>query len=140
MPAKIAGTSATRNLLMTAPHMPNRGSLVNFSRTLQRLFQLFKRKILAAGDLKDWRLAAAAQLGRIRHLRGDIERNHHGAVTIGMNEIAGAHRHSGHANFAAEIFRVNIGVRWSDRARQRLEAGRPLRDVVYRNIGDDTER
>src|SRR6266853_791743 len=139
MPAKIAGTSATRNLLMTAPHMPNRGSLVNFSRTLQRLFQLFKREVLAAGDLKDWRLAAAAEFGRIRQLRGDIERNDHGAVTIGVNEIAGAHRHSGHANFAAEIFGVNIGVRRSDRARERLEAGCPLRDVADRTVGNDTE-
>src|SRR5216684_6578259 len=116
MPAKIAGTSATRNLLMTAPHMPKRGSLVNFSGTLQRLFQLFKREILAAGDLKDWRLAAAAELGGIRQLRGDIERNDHGAMSVGMNEIAGAHRHSGHPHLAAKTFGVDPGVRRSDRA------------------------
>src|SRR5258706_9930115 len=91
MPAAIASTSATKNLLMTVPpHAEAIGWLVNFSRTLQRLFQLFKGKILAAGDLKDWRLAAAAELGRSRQLRGDIERNDHGAVTIGMNEIAGS--------------------------------------------------
>src|SRR5439155_15948286 len=62
------------------------------------------------------------------------------AVTIGVNEIAGAHRHSRHANFATEIFGMDVGVRRSDRARERLETGRPLRDVADRTVGDDAER
>jgi len=90
-------------------------------------------------DFQNGRLAAATQLGRVGQFRGDIERDDHGAVTIGMNEVAGAHRHSGHANFAAKTISVDIGMRRTDGARKGLEAWRPLRNVADRPIRDDAE-
>src|SRR3981081_3373741 len=141
MPPKIANPSASKSLLMTLPLCVDTviSSSVNFGRAGKRLFQLFKRKCRAAGNFKNWRLAAAAEFGRIGQFWGDVERNHHGAVTIGVNEITGAHRHSGHAHFAAKTIGVDVGMRWSDRACKGLKARRPLRDVADRSVGDDTE-
>ncbi len=56
-----------------------------------------------------------------------------------MNEIIGTHGHAGDADLAAKTFGVDPGVRRSDRTRQRLEAGSPLRDIADRAIGDDPE-
>src|SRR6202022_505752 len=119
MPAKIVNDSASKTLFMTfplyveAPHSPS----MNFGRLGKRLFQLFKGKRWTAGNLKNWRLAAAAEFGRIRQLRGNIERDHNSAVTIG----------------------VNPGVRRADRTCEGLESGRPLRDVADRSVGDDAK-
>src|ERR1700733_2167884 len=60
-------------------------------------------------------------------------------MTIGVDEVAGAHRHAGHANFTAKAFGVDIGMRRSNRARKGLEARRPLRNVPNRSVGDDAE-
>src|SRR3954469_22205138 len=99
MPATIISASATKSLLMTSPQLS-----VNFGGALQRLFQLFQRKILAAGDLENGRLAACAEFAAIRYLGGDIVRDHDRTVTIGVNEIVGTHRHSGDADFTTETF------------------------------------
>src|SRR3981081_691604 len=121
MPANTDSTSATKNFLMIPPVKRPPAWSVNFSRTLQRLFQFFQRKARAAGDFQDRRLAAAAEFGRVRQFWRDIERNHHGAVTIGVNEIAGAHRHPGDPDFAAKTLGVNPGVRRADRTGEGLE-------------------
>ena len=60
-------------------------------------------------------------------------------MTVGMNEIAGTNRHSGDANLAAKTVGVNVGVRGSDGAGERLEARRPLRGIADRSIGDNAE-
>ena len=66
-------------------------------------------------------------------------RDHDGAVLVGVDEIVGMHRHAGDAHFAAKAFGMNPGVRRPDRAGQRLETRRPLRDVADRAVGDDAE-
>src|SRR5882672_7809155 len=114
-------------------------SSMNFGRAPQCLFQLLQRKILAAGDLENRRLAAGAEFAGIRHLRGDIVRDHDRAMAVGVNEIIGAYRHAGDANFAAKTLGVDPGVGWTDRTSQRLESRRPLRDVSDRAVGDDAE-
>src|ERR1700754_1293562 len=134
MPATIVSTSATKSFLMTSPQLS-----VNFGGALQRLFQLLQRKILAAGDLENRCLAARAELAGIRYLGGDIVRDHDGPVTIGVNEVVGAHGHAGNANLGAKIFRVHPCMRRTDRARKRLESRRPLRNVADRSIGDHAE-
>src|SRR5712671_5012291 len=60
-------------------------------------------------------------------------------MTVGVNEIIRAHRHSGHAYFAAKTFGVNPGVRRPDRTRESLKTWRPLREVADRSVSDDTE-
>src|SRR3954454_3049402 len=102
MPATIVSPSATKSFLMTSPRLS-----VNFGGALQRLLQLFQRKILAAGDLEDGCLAACAELAGIRYLGGEFVRDHDGAVTIRVNEVAGAHGHAGNANLGAKIFGVH---------------------------------
>src|ERR1700733_16229178 len=99
MPATIVSASATKNFLMTSPRLS-----MNFGGALQRLFQLFQRKILAAGDLENGRFAARAELAGIRYLGGDIVRDHDGTVTIGVNEVVRAYGHAGNANLSAKIF------------------------------------
>ena len=49
------------------------------------------------------------------------------------------HRHAGDAHLAAPVFGMDPGMRRPDRAGQRLEARRPLRDVADRAVGDDAE-
>src|ERR1700712_1524985 len=117
MPAKIASASATKHFLMTLPQLS-----VNFGRALQRLFQLFQRKILAAGDLENRCLAACAELAGIRYLGGDIVRDHDGTVAIGVNEVVGAHGHAGNANLSAKIFGMHPCMRRTNRARKGLES------------------
>src|SRR5215212_8160885 len=60
-------------------------------------------------------------------------------MTVGMNEIPGTNRHSGDANLAAKTVGVNVGVRGSNRAGERLESRRPLRGVADRSVGYNTE-
>src|ERR1700750_3375305 len=134
MPATIVSTSATKSFLMTSPQLS-----MNFGGALQRLFQLFQRKILAAGDLENRCLAACAELAGIRYLGGDIVRDHDGTVTVGMNEVVGAHGHAGNANLCAEISGVHPGMRRTDGARKDLEARRPWRNVADRSVGDHAE-
>src|ERR1700712_3486887 len=132
MPATIVSASATKSLLMTSPQ-----SSVNFGGALQRLFQLFQRKILSAGDLENGRLAACAELAGIRYLGGDIVGYHDGPVTIGVNEVVGAHGHAGNANLGAKIFGVHPCMRRTDRTRKGLESRRPLRNIADRSVGDN---
>ncbi len=54
-------------------------------------------------------------------------------------EIVGLHGHAGDAHLAAKALRMHPGMRRADRAGQRLEARRPLRDVADRAVGDDAE-
>src|ERR1700704_5301789 len=99
MPATIASPSAASSLLMTFPRCRSfRTASVNFGRPRQRLFQLFKGESGAAGNFENWRLTAAAEIGRVRHFRSDVERDNHGTVTVGMDEVFGAHAHSGDAD------------------------------------------
>src|SRR5471030_3311749 len=128
MPTTIVSASATSNFLMTVPR-----SSVNFRRTGQRLLQLLQRKRFTAGDLQNRCLAAAAEFGGIRQLRGHVERNDNGAVPVGMNEIAGTNCHTRDANLTAKAVGVDVGMRRADHAGQRLEARRPLRDVADRS-------
>src|ERR1700709_1390633 len=125
MPA--ASASTTNNFFMFLPQIS-----VNFGGALQRLFQLFQCKILAAGDLENGRLAASAELAGIRYLGGDIVRDHDGTVTIGVNEVVGAPSHAGNANLSAKIFGMHPCMRRADRACKGLESGRPLRNVADR--------
>src|SRR5258708_325203 len=112
---------------------------VNLGRTLQCLFQLFEREVLAASDLEDGGLAAAAEFGGLRDLGGDIDWNHDRAVAVGVNEIVGANCHSGNAHFAAETLGVDPCMRRTDRPGERLKSGRPLRNIADRSVGDDAE-
>ena len=66
-------------------------------------------------------------------------RDHDRAMLVGVDQIVGANRHAGDAHFAAEILGMHPGMRRTDRAGQRLEARRPLRDVADRAVGDDAE-
>src|ERR1700733_13799075 len=125
MPAKSASARATEHFFMTSPSLS-----VNFGGALQRLFELFQRKILAARDLENGSLAARTELAGIRHLGGDIVRDYDGTVTIGVNEIVGAHGHAGNANFSTKIFGMHPCMRRTYRARKGLESRRPLRDVA----------
>src|SRR5690242_17429528 len=100
------------NTSLTIPHKPNRS--VNLGRFGQRLFQLFQGEGRAPGDLKDRRLAPAAELGSLRDLGRDVEWDYDRAMAIGMDKIPGTHQHSGHTNFAAEAVGVNKGMRRSD--------------------------
>src|SRR3954466_4338459 len=134
MPATIVSASATKSFLMTGPRLS-----VNFGGALQRLFQLFQRKILAAGDLENRCLAARTQLAGIRYLGGEFVRDHDGAVAIGVGEVGGAHGHAGNATLRAKIFGMHPRMRRTDRARKGLESRRPLRNVADRSIGDHAE-
>src|ERR1700716_2456949 len=67
--------------------------LVNLSRLLQRRFELFERKVRAARDLQDRRLAAAAEFGGVGNLRGNVDRDDDRAMLVGMDQIVGANRH-----------------------------------------------
>ena len=60
-------------------------------------------------------------------------------MTVGMNEIAGTNRHSGDANLAAKTVGVNVGVRGSDGAGERLEARRPLRGIADGSVSDNAQ-
>src|SRR5262249_60923811 len=51
----------------------------------------------------------------------------------------GLPRPAGNTHLATEAFGVGPGMRRADRAGQRLEARRPLRDVADRAVGDDAE-
>jgi len=53
---------------------------------------------------------AAAEFGGVGSFAGDIERNDHGAMSVGMNEIAGAHRHFRHPHSPPKLFGVDPGV------------------------------
>src|ERR1700716_3735910 len=141
MPARNVIASVTKSFLMNFPRRSKRSysSSMNFGGALQRLFQLLQRKILAAGDVENRRLAAGAEFAGIRHLGSDIVRNHDRAVAVGVNEIIGSYRHAGDANFAAKAFGVDPGVGRTDRACQRLESRRPLRDIADRAVGNDAE-
>src|SRR5215470_15762311 len=107
---------------------------VNLRRALQRLFQLLEREVLAARDLQDWGLAAAAEFGGVGQLGSEIMRDHDRAVTVGVDQIVGAYGHAGDTHLAAEAFGMHPGMRRADRAGQRLEARRPLRDVADRAV------
>src|SRR4051794_27709837 len=86
-PARAVSASAARNLVIICSP-PS----VDFSRTRQRFLQLLQRERLAARDVEDRGLAAAAQFGGVRQLRRYIDRYDDGAVAVGVNEVAGFHR------------------------------------------------
>ena len=83
--------------------------------------------------------AARAKFASVRNFRGDVGRDHDRAVTVGMDQIVGTHRHPGDTDFTTKIFRMHPGMRGTDRAGQRLKTRRPLRDVADRAIGDDAK-
>src|ERR1700741_5522765 len=56
-----------------------------------------------------------------------------------MDEIVRLHGHAGNTHLAAKALRMHPGMRRADRAGERLEARRPLRDVADRAVGDDAE-
>src|SRR4051812_31145818 len=88
-PASIVNASASNNLFITDPCLS-----VDFGRTGQRLFELLQRERTAAGDIEDRRLPTATELGGVRQFCRNIDWNDDGAMTIGVNEIAGFHRHA----------------------------------------------
>src|SRR5689334_4426360 len=123
--------SAAINLLITPSPMLARfvfWRLVYFSGALQRFLQFLERKILGPRDLENRRLPAGAEFAGIGNLRRDIVRDDDRAVRVGMDQVVGFHGHAGDTNLAAEILGVHPGMRGTDRAGQRLEARRPLRD------------
>src|SRR4051812_16045953 len=102
LPAPIMRKLSSRAPLWTRGFSPSWS--VNFSRTLQRLFQFLERKILGSRDLQDRRLATGAELAGFGNLCCDLNGNHDRAVAVGVNEIVGAHGHAGNANLAAKAF------------------------------------
>src|SRR5690349_13821535 len=74
---------------------------VNLGRPLQRVLQFLQRKVLAARNLEDWRLAAGAEFTGVGNLCRDIVRDHDRAVAVGMDQIVRFHGHAGHAHLAA---------------------------------------
>src|SRR5215470_10217459 len=90
-------------------------ALVNLRRALQRLLQFFQREILAARDLEDRRLAAAAELAGLGQFWGELIGDHDRAVAVGMDQIVGFHGHAGDADLAAKTFRMHPGMRRPDR-------------------------
>src|SRR4051812_2541842 len=59
---------------------------------------------LAPGDLRR----------RLGHGPGDLERHDHGAVAVGMDEVAGTHGHPGDGDGKVETLDVAPGVRRAD--------------------------
>src|SRR5215471_15439661 len=106
--AHTAMNSAATSLLITpSPDTCAFSRLVYFRRTLQRVFQLLQRKVLAARDLQDRRFAAAAEFAGVGNFRRNIGRDHDGAMLIGVDQVVGLHRHAGNPHLAAEIFRMH---------------------------------
>src|SRR5262245_22340211 len=128
--AHTTANSAAISLLITpSPIYAQFLRSVYFSGALQRFLQFLERKIFAARDLQDRRLAAAAQFAGVGQLCRKVVGNDDGAMLVGMDQVIGLHGHAGDAHLAAEILRMHPGMRRADRAGQRLEARRPLRDV-----------
>src|SRR5262245_65151540 len=94
----ISNSAATSHLITSSPMCARFLRLVNFSRALQRLFQLFQRKVLAARDLQNRRLATAAELAGVGQFCGDVIGNDDRAMLVGMDQIVGFHGHAGNAH------------------------------------------
>ena len=60
-------------------------------------------------------------------------------MLVGVDQIVRLHGHAGDAHLAAKALGMHPRMRRADRAGQRLEARRPLRDVADRAVGDDAE-
>ena len=61
-------------------------------------------------------------------------------MTVGVNDVAGAHAHAQHLDLAAEVNDADVSMRRPDHRREELEAGRPDVDVAHRAVGDHAER
>ena len=86
------------------------------------------------------RLAGGHFARRSRQVAHGRERNHDGAVAIGMDEVAGSYRHARHGNGQVEGLDVREPVRRPDASGQHLEAWCPLRQVADRAVGDEADR
>ena len=60
---------------------------MDLGRALQGVLQLLQREFLGAGDLKDRRLAAGAELTRLGQFRRHIDRDHDRAMAIGVEKV-----------------------------------------------------
>jgi hypothetical protein len=68
--------------------------------------------------------------------RLDVELSRSG---VGVHEVARPDGHAGDGDRLVEALQVHPCVGGGDGAGERLEAGRPLRDVADRAVGDDAE-
>src|SRR5947207_1927551 len=85
-------------------------------------------------------LGGGELVGRRLHGVDLVDRNHDGAVAIGVNQIAALYSHAGDLDVDAEVDDVHIGVRWHDHGGEHLEAFGDHRDVADRTVSDDAER
>ena len=102
-------------------------------------FSAVDGEVLRARDVEDHRFASHQHVARRGQLLGGLERHDDRAVAVGVDEVARLDGHAGDGHGLVEALQVHPRVGGGDRAGEGLEAGRPLRDVADRAVGDDAE-
>ncbi len=94
------------------------------------------RKAGVPRSLDDQRFAARDNIDRLGQLRRGRDRNDHGAVAIGMHEVAVVDFETVDADRHAVLDEMDMGVARRDAARKHLERGRRGIDVTNRTVGE----
>lgn len=83
---------------------------MNLVRVRHGTAQGFDVEVRLAAGFQDHCFPAFQQLAGIRYLAGDVVGDDHGAVAVGMNQIAGADQHARDIDVQIESFQMHMGV------------------------------
>src|SRR5215469_358962 len=146
LPIKHHGqmTSATISMRMahySTPRAPARLALalMDVVGARESLAQILDAETRRFAGVEDHLFALGEQVGGFGNLAGDVQRDDHRTVPVGMDQIVLRYHHAGDAHGFAEFDDVDIGVRRHDRSGEDKKVLRPDVDVAHRAVGDDAD-